>query len=154
MPVGLSRSAFPGGWLFLFHQSKINLPVLQINPIDPNLDRVAEPEGAAMMLADEGVLLLIIDVIIVMQIADVNQPFDKVSPQLDEEAVGRDAGDEAIVRFADLIRHELHLLPLNDLPLGLHGGPLPLRSVFADFREAIGPRFLLLLRHPLMEYFS
>src|SRR3569832_1372022 len=73
--VSLSGSPFPAAPHLFFHQPKINLPVLQINPLDTNLDRVTQSERPAVVLSNEGVLSLVVDIIVVMKIADVDQSF-------------------------------------------------------------------------------
>ena len=56
----------------------------------------------------------------------MHEPFDVVFDQLDEQAERRDAGDVAFELVADLVGHELHFLPLQQLTLGVVGATLHL----------------------------
>jgi hypothetical protein len=69
------------------------------------------------------VLLLEEPVVVVGHAGDVDESFDVMLTELDEQTEGHDAGDEAVVLVADLVGHEPYLLPLQQLALGLVGTP-------------------------------
>jgi len=76
-------------------------------------------------------------VIVVGHGRHVNETFDVVLDQLDEQPEGRDAGDVALELVADLVGHELHFLPLQQLALGVVGAPLHLGRVACDFGQLL-----------------
>ena len=68
---------------------------------------------------------------------DVHQALDVVLDELDEQAERRDAGDVAVEDVADLVGHEPHLLPLQQLALGLVGAPLASRRCAGRLRQIL-----------------
>ena len=67
----------------------------------------------------------------------MHEPFDEVLDELDEEPERGDAGDVALEFVADLVGHEPHLLPLQQLTLGIVGPPLHVRRVPRHFRQLL-----------------
>ena len=108
-------------------------------------DLVAEPIGLLRVLAAQHVRALDEPVVVVRHRRDVHEPFDVVLDQLDEQAERRDAGDVALEFIADLVGHELHFLPLQQLALGIVGAALHLRGVARDLGQILGPLLALLL---------
>ena len=103
------------------------------------LHLVAEPIDLLRVLAAQHVRALEEPVVVVGHRRDVDHAFDEVLDQLDEQAERRDAGDVALEFIADLVGHELHLLPLQQLALGVVGAALHLRGVARDLRQLLGP---------------
>ena len=75
----------------------------------------------------------------------MHEPLDKMLDQLDEHAERGDAGHVALEFVADLVGHELHFFPLQQLALGIVGPALHFRRVPRDFRQLFDPFFALLL---------
>ena len=59
------------------------------------------------------------------------------SVQLDEEAVLRGADDQRVELLADALLHELDLLPLHQLALGIGGAALGLRAFVRDRAQIV-----------------
>ena len=76
-------------------------------------------------------------VVIVRHARDVHEPFDVVLGELHEQPERRDAGDVAFEFIADLVGHEPHFLPLQELALGFVRAPLHLRTVTRDFGQIL-----------------
>src|SRR5687767_5582781 len=116
---------------FLEHvlQPEIDLPALHVDADDLHADLVTEAIGLLRALAKQRVLLLAEPVVIVGHRADMDETFDVMLGQLDEHAERRHTGDVAVKHVADLVGHETHLLPLQDLTYGVGSPVLPLGSV-------------------------
>ena len=81
----------------------------------------------------------------------MDHALDEMFDQLDEQAECRHAGDVALEFIADLVGHELDLLPLQQLALRIVGPPLHLRGVTRDLRQFLPPLLALLGRQQLCD---
>jgi len=61
-----------------------------------------------------------------------DEAFDEEVGEFDEESEFGDAGDEAVEVFSDAVLHELDLLPLHELALGVVGAAFGLARFFGD----------------------
>ncbi len=126
-------------------QAEIDLAHLHVDADHLHLHLVAEPVDLLRVLAAQQVRALDEPVVVVGHRRDVHHALDEVLDQLDEQAEGGDAGDVAFEFIADLVGHELHLLPLQQLALGIVGAALHLRGVARDLRQLLGPLLARLL---------
>src|SRR5512145_736814 len=110
-----ARSLIPPHAFENVGEPEIDLTPLHIHSDDLNADLIAEPIDLPRALALQHMLLLEEPVVVVRHARDVNKSFDVMLAQLDEQAERRDAGDETVVLVADLVGHETHLLPLQQL---------------------------------------
>ena len=120
-------------------QAEVDLPHLHVDADDLHLHLVAEAIDLLRVLAAQQVRALDEPVVVVGHRRHVHQALDEVLDQLDEQAERGDAGDVALEFVADLVGHELHLLPLQQLALRIVGAPLHLRGVARHLRQLLGP---------------
>ena len=125
-------------------EPEVDLPHVHVHADDLHAHLVAQAVGLLRVLAAQHVRALEEPVVVVGHRRDVDEPLDVVLDELDEEAEGRHAGDVALELVADLVGHELHLLPLQQLALGLVGAPLHLGGVPRDLRQILGLLLALL----------
>src|SRR4029079_9112922 len=92
-------------------KTEIDLSHLHVDADHLHLDLVAEAIDLVGVLSAQQVRALDEPVLVVCTRRDMDQPLDEVLDQFDEQAKGGDAGDVAFEFIADLVGHELHLLP-------------------------------------------
>src|ERR1039458_9227194 len=96
-------------------QPEIDLPHLHVDAEHLDVHFVAQAVDLPRVLAAQHVSAVDEAVIVVGHRRDVHHAFDEVLDELDEQAEPRHAGDIAFELIADLVGHELHLLPLQQL---------------------------------------
>src|SRR4030095_16562773 len=120
-------------------EPEVDLPYLHVHANDLHLHLVAEPVDLLRILPAQQVRAFDEPVIVVGHRRYVNETFDVMLDQLDEQSEGCDAGDIALELVAALVGHELHFLPLQQLALGVVGPTLHLRGMTRRFRHVLGP---------------
>src|SRR5581483_6786013 len=92
-------------------QAEIDLPHFHVdaNHLHPHL--VAEAVDLVRILAAEHVRSLDESIVVVRHRRHVHHALDEMLDELDEQPERRDAGDVAVELVADLVGHELDLLP-------------------------------------------
>src|SRR5207244_4155216 len=124
----LRSTPAPSPWPWLLHlpvrRHEVDRAALDRYARHPHRHAVADAVGAPCPPAAEQVLGFDVLVVIAAEGGHVDQSLDEHVAQLDEEPEGCHAAHESFVDTADLVLHELDLLELHDLPLGLHRHPL------------------------------
>src|SRR5256885_6580178 len=131
-------------------KAQIYLTHFHVDADDLHFHLVAEPVDLLRVLAPQQVRGFDEPVIVVGHRRYVNKALDEVLDQLDEETEGRDPSDEALELVADLVGHELDLLPLQQLALRIVGAPLHLRGVASDLWQLLGPLLARLVGQQLV----
>ena len=126
-------------------ETEIDLALLHVDADHLDLDLVTEAIALVGVLADQRMAALDEPVVVVGHCRDVDHAFDEMLDQLDEQAERRDAGEVALEFIADLVGHELHLLPLQQLALRIVGAALHFRSVAGHLGQLVDPLFARLV---------
>src|SRR5690606_13456787 len=119
-------------------QEEIDPEFLAIDGRHLNADPVAELEATAPVLADQRVLLLDEYVVVVFESTHVYEPLHEEVIQENEQTVGGYTADRSRELVAEVAFHELDLLQLDAVALGLDRDSLPLAGQPGDR----GKRFL------------
>ena len=88
----------------------------------------------ACPLADEGIFILNIFVVVVSQPGNPHQSLYAVL-QLDENTKGRNTGDDSREGFTHELGHVFDFLQLHGLPLGLRSDPFPIGCVSGNLTQ-------------------
>src|SRR5471032_2203260 len=118
-------------------EPEIDLALVHVDANDLHLHLVAEAIDLLGVLAHERVRAVDELVVVVRHRRDVNHAFDEVLDELDEQPERRDAGDVALEFIADLVGHELHFLPLQQLALRVVGAPFHFGRVPRDLGQLL-----------------
>src|SRR4030042_2632446 len=116
-------------FLFLFHQHKIDLPPFHIYADQLDSHPVADSKHLMSPLPHEAVAFLFKMIVIVTQARHSHQPFDEDVLQFHEKTKGGDACDHPIKDITHFLLHTPNTVSIHDLPLRLHGHPLPMREM-------------------------
>src|SRR5690242_4151135 len=127
-PPGMGRRS--SGVIFEYRE--LQLAIVIVHAVEDHTDLVADRELAAGALPYDLANVLLISVLIAGQAVDRDQAFHVEVGQLDKEAVLGRADDEAVEILAYAAGHELYLLPLDQLALGVGGAALRLRTLLGD----------------------
>ncbi len=100
-----------------------------------DLDGVAEAEGLAGALADQGMVALVEGEKVVAEGGDGDQALGTGLVEADEEAEGGGAGDAAVEAGVELGSHEAGDQALEGAALGFHGPALAAGEVLAQARQ-------------------
>ena len=138
--VAARRTAAPligtNGCQNLF-DTEIDLTTLEVDANDLNRNLVAKAVALPGVLTEQRVILLVEPVVIISHRRDVHEPLDIMFAELDEQPKWRDAGDVSVKDIPDLVRHETHFLPLDELAFRFVGAALHFGRMAADLRQVL-----------------
>src|SRR2546423_8605242 len=120
-----------------FHQGELDLVLHVVDAVHKHAHFLAEGVFASPPLARDLLGVLAVSVAVVRHRRERHEAFDEHIEQLDEEAELGHADDQSLELFADAIAHELDLLPLHQLALGVVGAALGLAGFVGDLVQHV-----------------
>jgi hypothetical protein len=109
-----------------------------VDAVQADADSSAEIELALGILANDGAQALAVDVLVIDQGIERYKTFHEEIRQLHEESVLGQADDERVKFVAEVLRHEVDLLPLHQFALGVLGAALGFGSFRGEGVEFLG----------------
>src|SRR5207302_2261993 len=120
------------------YHAEVQLPALQIDADDGDVDLVAETVAAFAAPADQAVRGIVVVVIVIGQRADMDQAFDRQLLGLAEETVVSDPGDDYLQLQPDPFAQVRKQLELDQFAFGNVSAALGLAAMFAKGRQLGG----------------
>jgi hypothetical protein len=117
----VSKAAIRG---LAYNRHEVDPPMIQIYSCEANPEGISKPQNAARVSAAQEMSSFVVVVVIVLDAADVNEPFDEPVDELDEDSVRLNTADVSVELVSDLIVHELGLLEIDAFPFGLERNAL------------------------------
>src|SRR2546421_12676566 len=108
------------------NRNEMGSPQELVDAGDLNFNAIAKPEPLMRMPADERMQSRIELVVIVRDFVHGHESLDEVIDQFHREATPPDGDDDRLECFAEMLLHEKHLFPVEQLALGLIREPLAL----------------------------
>jgi hypothetical protein len=115
--------------LLVVDEYEIDLPFLDVGTHHLHRHRVARAVGGAGVFPAHGVGGLVVDVVVVIHLADMDEAFNQKLGELHEDAELGHTTDDALEDVTDMVLYVFDLFELHRLPLGLFGVALLLRAV-------------------------
>ncbi len=110
---------------------------------DGDADRVAEAEAPSAATPDQDAARIVHFPAVVLQVHHLDQAIDQETRMLHEHAKRRDAVDQPLENFANVLRQQLKHLDKLQLPLGLLSatfGPRAMRAQPGHVLNRLAPR--------------
>src|SRR6202521_57973 len=111
---------------------ELDLLLHRINAVDQHPYAVAHAVSFRSALSNNLPRVLVIQVTVVAEGVEWDQPFDEKVGQFDEETKLGNAGDETVEILSHASLHELDLLPFHEFAFGVVGAALGLAGLLGD----------------------